>query len=63
MRMQSGFATLRDLVSFGLGAGILIYCIVVEPPPPEPISIGVGVALAGLPTAAAVAGRKTTDDG
>jgi len=60
-RMASGFATLRDLLSFALGAGILVYSIVFEPPPPEPLSVGVGVALVGVAPAAAFA-QRTRDD-
>lgn len=56
--MPSGFATLRDLLSFALGAAILVYSIVVEPPPPEALTIGVGVALVGVPPVAALASRS-----
>lgn len=56
-RLDLGFATVRDLVTFGLGVGILVYSIVVEPPPPEPLSVGVGVALVGVAPVAALAQR------
>lgn len=60
--LPSGFATWRDLLSFGLGAGVLIYAIAVRHPPPDPLSIGVGVALVGLPPVAAFAGGKAKRD-
>lgn len=63
MRTPTGFATLRDMLSFGLGAGLLVYSIVVDPPPPEPLSVGVGVALVGIPPVAAYAARGGRNDG
>lgn len=49
MTLPSGFATLRDVVSFALGSGLLFYVVVVRDPPADPVGVAVGVALAGLP--------------
>lgn len=58
MLPPSGFATLRDALSFVLGTGILVYSIMFEPPPPEALSVGAGVALVGIPPVAAFANRS-----
>lgn len=50
-RVQSGFTTLRDFVSFGLGAFILIYTVVMREPPADLVAVGAGVTLAGFPVA------------
>lgn len=57
-KLPSGFATVRDAVSFIIGSGILIYAIVIQPPPPETLSIGVGLALVGLPATSLMGGKN-----
>lgn len=49
MPLPSGFATLRDLVLFTLGAGVLLYAVVLRDPPTDPVAVMVGVTLCGLP--------------
>lgn len=50
-RVNSGFTTLRDFVSFGLGAFILVYTVVMREPPADLVAVGAGVTLAGFPVA------------
>jgi hypothetical protein len=57
-KMPSGFTTVRDAVSFTIGAGILLYAIVIQPPPPETVSVGVGLALVGLPATSLMGGNR-----
>ena len=49
-RIKSGFATLRDLVSYGLGGTILVW-EVFGPGDPNTVVILAGMALLGLPLA------------
>lgn len=56
--LPSGFASVRDALSFLVGSGILVYSIVVAPPPPEALSIGAGVALIGLPATSLIGARN-----
>lgn len=49
-RLRSGFDTARDLLSFLLGAGILV-AIVARGEPVDPIAAGLGATLVGLPAA------------
>lgn len=57
-KMPTGFTTIRDAVSFLLGAGILVYSIMLTPPPPETLSVGVGLALIGLPATSLMGGKN-----
>ena len=47
-RMPSGFATIRDLLSFAAGMVIILNEVFVSPTV-EAAAVGVGVALTGLP--------------
>jgi hypothetical protein len=46
--LPTGFATIRDVISFGLG-GVIVCNEVFFSPSVEAYAIGVGVALMGLP--------------
>lgn len=46
--MPTGFATLRDVISFVLGVGVVVNEVFFSPSV-EAYAIGVGVALMGLP--------------
>jgi len=47
-RLPSGFATLRDLVSFVFGAAIVVNEVFLSPTV-EAAAVGVGIAFCGLP--------------
>lgn len=55
-RPPSGFATIRDFISFAIGAYIVIWTVIVREPPADLVSVGVGVTLCGLPLAAMLPG-------
>lgn len=61
--MQSGFATLRDLLAFVAGLALLGWAFVADPPPPDPLAVAVGVGLVGLPAAVMVGGQRVPPDG
>lgn len=48
-RIKSGFATLREMLSYGLGAGVLIYGIEFSAPDRAYLAVGAGLALLGAP--------------
>lgn len=47
-RLPTGFSTIRDLITFIIGCGIIGNEVFLSPAV-EPTAIGVGVAMAGLP--------------
>lgn len=55
--LPSGFTTLRDVLSFILGVGIICNEVFLQPTV-EPASIAVGIALVGLPLALGADERK-----
>lgn len=46
--LPSGFATLRDVVTFVIGLGIIINEVFLQPSV-EPAAVAIGVSLTGLP--------------
>lgn len=47
--LASGFNSVRELLSYILGTGILIYGVVEAPPDRQLIVVGAGLSLLGLP--------------
>jgi hypothetical protein len=58
-RLPSGFATIRDLVSFVIGIGIIGNEIFIQASI-EPYAVGVGLALTGLPLVFGADERRKT---
>lgn len=48
-RLQTGFASLREMLSYALGAGVLIYGIEFSAPDRAYLAVGAGLALLGAP--------------
>ena len=48
-RMSSGFTSVRELLSYILGAGVLIYGVVEAAPDRQLVVVGAGLALLGAP--------------
>jgi hypothetical protein len=62
MAPPSGFSTIRDFVTFVIGAVIVIYTVIVREPPADVVAVGVGVTLCGLPLVAMLPGGGTKDE-
>lgn len=52
---------MRDLASFALGVGLLVWAIIWRNPPPDPLSVAIGAALVGLPSASMLIGRRDAE--
>lgn len=60
MAPPSGFSTIRDFVTFVIGAYIVIWTVIVRDPPADVVAVGVGVTLCGLPLVALLPGGGGT---
>lgn len=56
MAPPSGFTTVRDFITFAIGAYIVIWTVIVREPPADVVAVGVGIALCGMPLAAMIPG-------
>lgn len=56
-RIPAGFSTIRDLITFVIGVGIVINEVFIQPTV-EPTSITIGIAMAGLPVVFGADERK-----
>ena len=48
-KLNSGFSSLRELLSYLLGAGVLLYGVVEASPDKQLVVVGAGLALLGAP--------------
>lgn len=48
-RLASGFTSIRELVSYALGAGALVYGLEFSAPDRAYLAVGAGLALLGAP--------------
>lgn len=48
-RIESGFTSVRELLSYLLGAGVLLYGVVEASPDRQLVVVGAGLALLGAP--------------
>ena len=57
-RMPSGFASLREVVSYLIGTGVLVYGVVMAEQDRQLVIIGAGLALLGSPMVGGLFDRK-----
>lgn len=57
-RLQSGFTSLRELLSYLLGTGVLIYGVVEAPADRQLVVVGAGLALLGAPIVGGIFEKK-----
>ncbi len=57
-RLVSGFASLREMVSYALGSSILLYGVLVAPSDKALIVVGAGLALVGAPIVGTIFEKK-----
>ena len=60
-RMASGFANLREILSYVLGAGVLVYGVTEAPTDKAYIVVGAGLALLGAPMVGTIFDKKTKE--
>lgn len=57
-RLTSGFTSLREVLSYLLGAGVLLYGVLEAPPDRQLIVVGAGLSLLGLPVVGTIFEKK-----
>lgn len=57
-KLALGFTSIRELLSYLLGTGILIYGVVEAPPDRQLIVVGAGLSLLGLPIVGSIFDKK-----
>lgn len=57
-KIESGFTSVREIVSYFLGAGVLIYGVVEASPDRQLIVVGAGLALLGAPVVGGIFEKK-----
>jgi hypothetical protein len=57
-RLPSGFASIREALSYALGAGALIFGITVADPDKAYFAVGAGLALIGSPIVGSIFDKK-----
>lgn len=57
-RFASGFSNFREVLSYLLGTGVLLYGVVIAPPDRQLVVVGAGLALLGAPIVGTIFERK-----
>jgi hypothetical protein len=60
-RLRSGFTTVREIFSYALGTGVLVYGVAYASADRALIVVGAGLALLGAPIVGDVFDRKTKE--